>query len=315
MDKSRIYRYGNSLAFLCISIVYIIPLIKVWGYGISVFDFMGMSSDVDGFLEHYGDYTEFIQNEIAPYRIMCIVLATLPVCEAVAVFFLKKKNSIFIIAAGLVINNVVGYIFVDKLLTFLSYVNDSFIGLLFDNPIQLESAPVIIWCILHAVIFIFAIFHIVLSLHLKNGKERDFDMSDIIFNEVKFEDYDNIKGNFTKKFVDVNEEKNLLDDDFYGALVCMKGHYKDQVFMLKKGERVSLGAEDTDDIFIIGSMEKRTHCLISYDNNIDEYIVQPLHRKTVFLESGQPLGKDRAYCIPRGMTLIVDSGKNRFKLG
>lgn len=315
MNRSKIYRYGNSVIFICILIVYIIPLIKVWEYGISVFDFIGMSSDVYGFLENYGDYASFIQNEITPYRIMCVALVILPVCEAAAVLFLKKINGTFLIIASLIINNVVGYIFTDKLLTLLSYLNDSFIGLFLDNPIQLERTPLIIWCILHTVILISVIFCIVLSLYSKNERKKELDMSDVIFNEVKIKDCDTSKGDLPKRMVALNNEKSTLKDDFYGALICIKGRFKDKVFMLKKGERVSLGAEDTDDIFIIGSMEKKTHCLISYDDDTDEYIVQPLHRKTVFLESGQPLGKDRAYCIPRGITLIVDSGKNRFKLG
>ena len=84
---------------------------------------------------------------------------------------------------------------------------------------------------------------------------------------------------------------------------------------LEKEERVSLGTEEDDDIFIMGAVEKRSCCLISYDWEQEEYWVQPLDRMTVFLESGQPLGQDRTYCIPRGKAVIIDNKKNQFRLG
>ena len=51
---------------------------------------------------------------------------------------------------------------------------------------------------------------------------------------------------------------------------------------MEKGEKITLGSEDEDDIFIIGSVEKRSQCRISYDEDMGEYIVEPLYERTVF---------------------------------
>ena len=50
MKPERILKYGTALLFLSVLLVYLIPLLKLWGYSISVFDFVGMSSDLYGFL-------------------------------------------------------------------------------------------------------------------------------------------------------------------------------------------------------------------------------------------------------------------------
>ena len=104
-------------------------------------------------------------------------------------------------------------------------------------------------------------------------------------------------------------------DGFYGEIICEKGIHSGKAFEMDPGELVSLGSEDGSDIKIIGALDKKIHCLISYDDESGEYVVQPLYRRAVFLESGQPLGKERHYCFPRGVILVVDSGRNRFRLG
>ena len=77
MKPDRILKYGTALLFLSVLLVYLIPLLKLWGYSISVFDFVGMSSDLNGFLEKYEEYTQYIQSQIAPYQGLCIALVCL----------------------------------------------------------------------------------------------------------------------------------------------------------------------------------------------------------------------------------------------
>lgn len=110
-------------------------------------------------------------------------------------------------------------------------------------------------------------------------------------------------------------ENKIAVDDFYGALICIQGYFSGKIFIMREGEKVTLGSDGKSDIFIIEATETRSCCVICYDDKGSEYIVQPLHTKTVFMDSGQPLGKNRKYCIPRGMVIYIDNKENRFRLG
>lgn len=45
-----------------------------------------------------------------------------------------------------------------------------------------------------------------------------------------------------------------------------------------------------------------------------EYCVEVFARVSVFLESGQPLGKDRRYYLPRGTRIYMKDDQGMFKL-
>lgn len=49
-------------------------------------------------------------------------------------------------------------------------------------------------------------------------------------------------------------------------------------------------------------------------NSVKKYAVQPAKTSTVYLKSGQPLGKNRIYYLPRGMEIWIASRKNSFLL-
>ena len=313
MKPERILKYGTALLFLSVLLVYLIPLLKLWGYSISVFDFVGMSSDLNGFLEKYQEYTQYIQSQIAPYQGLCIALVCLPVAEAVGTLCIKEKFVMPAGIAGFVFNNIIGFLLWDKLTGLLDYINGSLVGLLLKEPLAVEKAPIIVWCLIHGLMLACALGCWFLQRKKTHVKVERFDTGGVIFDEIKDKPQPFAAKDVPKDTV-VMEDK-MEENRFYGVIICEKGTHLGEVVFLEKEERVSLGTEEDDDIFIMGAVEKRSCCLISYDWEQEEYWVQPLDRMTVFLESGQPLGQDRTYCIPRGKAVIIDDEKNQFRLG
>lgn len=53
---------------------------------------------------------------------------------------------------------------------------------------------------------------------------------------------------------------------------------------------------------------------IYYVSQYEEYCIQPLQTMTIFLTSGQPLGKNRFYYLPRGTEIYIKDQTNKFKL-
>lgn len=318
MAKLRVFRYCSSAAFIALLVVCGLPLVRVLEYDISIFDFISMSVKIDDLIEQFGEYAEFIRREIVPWRVMCAAFVVLPLIEAVLTIIIKTKQVFIVTIIGLVVNNLLGFIFIDNISAFFEYINGSIAMLFMDEPLHLENGPIIIWCVIHGLILAASVTGFILETIPSREKKKRFDMGDVILAEIKDnKEHDNSKNEICKEENVTEKDQRAgvkVSEDFYGAIVCEKGHYRDKVIFMKKNEMISFGSEDTDDVFIVGAIKKKSCCLISYEREIGEYIVQPLHSRSVFLEKGQPLGKNRRYCIPRGMVVVIDSGKNRFRL-
>ena len=315
MDIERVLKYIAAACFVIALPICMMPLLKIAGYELSLLDFASMSGDFDNFLAQFGEFTEFIREELASYRFVCIVIMVIPVCAAIATALLKGNGVVFSAVAGSIADMTAGAVFADKANAVFDYVNDSLIGTLFDIQLHLENVPVCLWVILHAAIIVIVLVYTIMRYKRKNAGKEKLDMGNIIFTDVKIGNDKEPEAEYVKKVVVLDNDIDNSDDIFFGAIVCLRGRYMDKVFLMKKDELVSFGSEETDDIFIIGALAKKTHCIIAYDRDNSEYMVEPLEKNAVFLENGQPLGVGRSYSIPRGMTLMIDSGKNRFRLG
>lgn len=313
MKLETLLKYGPVLWFLSILVVYMIPLLDLRGYHISVFDFLGLSSDLNGVLEQYEEYTTYLQSQIAPYRGFCIALICLPVAEAVAAGCLRGSMQLLAGSAGCVLNNIAGVLLWSKITALLGYINSSLVGLLLTEPLTLEKTPLIVWCILHGILIINFAGLWFLQHRTSKTREERLDTGTVIFDEIKEQVPQSAAKDVPKTAVMMEEQMEA--ERFYGVIICEKGIRSGEVIFLKKEEQISFGTGEDHDIFLVGTSEGRSCCRVSYDWIQGEYWVQPLDRATVFLESGQPLGKNRLYCIPREKLLVMENEKNQFRLG
>lgn len=141
-------------------------------------------------------------------------------------------------------------------------------------------------------------------------------MSEIVFDELDFTVTDlGVTDEFGKSTGRLNNDEERKDNAFHGVVACERGSYKGRAVMMKPDEKLCLGMGNDGSIEIDSTRIHRMNCLISYDDKREEYLVEPQERCSVFLNSGQPLGKNRVYCIPRGMQLILADREKVIRLG
>ena len=103
-------------------------------------------------------------------------------------------------------------------------------------------------------------------------------------------------------------ENNYQSDVFEGMIL----NTNQKVLILKDRKEVHIVDGDRIDIcrnkqgIILGN--------IYYVSQYEEYCIQPLQTMTIFLESGQPLGKNRFYYLPRGTEIYIKDQLNKYKL-
>lgn len=107
--------------------------------------------------------------------------------------------------------------------------------------------------------------------------------------------------------------ERVMQGGFYGAIIGESGSFRDQAYPLVRGEKVVFGR----DIPVAGADAgvAEDWCAVSYDEAGEEYRLEPCQSGAVYLGSGQPLGKGRTYCVPRGTQIRILNADNRFTLG
>ncbi|MFQ6794184.1 hypothetical protein [Thomasclavelia sp.] len=106
---------------------------------------------------------------------------------------------------------------------------------------------------------------------------------------------------------------DFSNQEFYGILIGKSGKYQDQACLLENKVPVYFKNENSD--ILVEDMESETAlaCLY-YIPEYQEYCIEPYQMNTVYLKSGQPLGK-RVYYLPRGMAIYINEKEHLFKLG
>lgn len=110
---------------------------------------------------------------------------------------------------------------------------------------------------------------------------------------------------------DIKESENSIW--FEGAVKGKSGLYANQVYMLKDRVPVYV-CEENGQVFLADDKENGVLTEIYYIQEYEEYCVIPKDKKACFLISGQPLGKDRNYYIPRGTQIFIANRSNHFEL-
>ena len=104
----------------------------------------------------------------------------------------------------------------------------------------------------------------------------------------------------------------MSNQKFEGAVTGKEGSYKDRTLLLENRCEVFFHIEG-EQIYVDQTPEG-AEAGIWYIEQREEYAVQPAKTSTVYLKSGQPLGKNRIYYLPRGMQIWIASRKNSFLL-
>ena len=101
--------------------------------------------------------------------------------------------------------------------------------------------------------------------------------------------------------------------EFYGGIIGRSGKYRGYGYPLERKEQVFFqGYEEQVEISKVES--GNSVASVFYVPEYDEYCLEPFYSLTCYLASGQPLGKERCYYLPRGTQIYIFDRNNHFEL-
>lgn len=100
---------------------------------------------------------------------------------------------------------------------------------------------------------------------------------------------------------------------FEGALLGLSGKYKGLGYELNNLEEVSILLQENE--YVLSCYhEENSVCTVFYVCDKEMYCVEPKQNNLIYLESGQPLGKDKQYHLYRKTRIYVNSKNNMIEL-
>ncbi len=345
MNRTFITKIAVGALLIISMAAFLMPIAKFGNISISMMDMMNMSSDVTDLMDEFGEVAEMIGNEVNSYFVFCLVLFVLPVLECILLFTIKNKMGFIASIAGILLNNAMAYIFYDKISETISLIKEAISFLSMVMEIETAGGTVIFWCILYALILVLSLFGLLEGEFSRKPPMDYMPIRDILAEEIpsassrprpsasasaihhkphpaastatngSFKPEGSEDQALQQTVIQPMDRQSAAGQPFFGGIIGESGIYKGKARMLKKGETLVAGMKrDACDIWVNVEGKKSDCCELSYDAVLKEYHVKPLCQVAVFLESGQPLGKDRLYCLPRGMGILIGDQSNRFTL-
>ena len=314
-------KYLVAILIMATICIVFIPIINIGNVEISIFDIIKV-----GFMD-YGDsmidqtIMSVIDNNIELYAYILIGLMILILFNTVMVAVLGARNSYgYAIVSGIIVNVIMfaGY---SKISDELERIEAAIQFFGQEEYIYFCKEPGIVWAFCYGLVLVLSLLGIML---LRIGDKKT-EVKEIIPEEFYFE-----KNPWENK-----PRKELLQDEkaeryiserippFYGAIQGKKGMFHNKVYTLdelipvyfvKKDEAVFLMKYDSVNENIRNHMLDEVLAEIYYVPQYQEYVVKPVKKLKVYLESGQPLGKERSYYLPRTTDIYFEDKKWMFTL-
>ncbi len=274
------------------------PLVSIGGMGISiksairaVYSGYGSSGAAAGLTSALGSYAK-------PYMAMALGWFLFTVMSAVSILMAKKKTAYLSAIVEQVIQIFIAvslYMKVKSKLS-LAYSAVSFLGL--GNSVKIHILPILFWVVLQIICFILNI------MELTTKEEAVMEVLPPVppvWNDIEGGD-----SGHTQKV------------PFYGALIGNGREYAGLAFQMKEKGKIFF-CEENAQITVqerLNFKEKNVLAEVYYTPEYEEYCITPAKIRTVFLESGQPLGEGRLYYLPRATKIRVQGSgtENWFEL-
>lgn len=108
-----------------------------------------------------------------------------------------------------------------------------------------------------------------------------------------------------------NQQNKMLD--FHGVIVGKKGFYQEMAYLLEEKREIFVRSDN--ELLEFSAYEENDAIMgIYYISEYQEYCVDIKKKKMVYLVSGQPLGADKKYYLPRGTEIYIKDDTNIFEL-
>ena len=295
----KIIKYILGISYFISLGLFFVPIIEISIFKISMFDIIKFGFGMNTTINFFDSINEALQNYFFPFSIAVIGLITIIIVVAVLSIVLKEKLLGFFSICSSIVINVYLFVLVFLLLSTGNDVGDSLIG----NFIEINYIVIILWVIIYVFIMGMSIFQL-----LSQQQYQSLQSKPITKTVVQSKD-DNINNEKIRN----NQVPKRIDNNYFGVIIgtgivfsnmAYTLDEKREVFFENKDESIEMSEVETD----------KTLVSIYYIPEYEEYCIKAYQLLTIYLKSGQPLGKDRIYYLPRGTEIYILDKKYSFKL-
>ena len=313
MEKKS--RYGAALLFIVSEALLFMDVFRIAIVDLSLADIVRIGLGKEN-LDVLEGAAAVLEEYMKPYSFAVIGLAAVIVICAVLTAVLKKGNGLRFGIAGIAAVNAYMAALIILLLSRFSEVESglAFFGL--EDVTGMYRLPAVLWVVVYVAALILCICGIRAA-----DKEKELKIIPDILPEsfrqkenpwTDHQDLTEIAG-VRGDMVMGERDHSTENDKFGGAVLGLSGIYAGKAYELTERTPVYF-CRDVRQIFLSERQEETVLAEVYFVGRYGEYCVTPRETKCCFLESGQPLGKNRHYYIPRGSKIYLESRKDSFEL-
>lgn len=315
MDKYL--KYFAALLFIGILGLAFLPIIDISSYELSLFDLMKIIMNLSNSTQLLSEIREVLYQYLHQYFILFGIAFIYIFISACLCLILSHKR-VYIVS---ICNSIIINIYIVTLISFCyKKIRDVSSLLSFFNMktnIRINLITSTIWFILHIFIIVISVVGIKSSIQKEIELELEENIPETFQDQINpwQNQQDIIKvENIDDQIYFEKQNKDIIPDysHFTGAILGNGISHYQQVLTLE--DRKEVYFVDSEIIDIEEDNQSNTLGLIYYVLQYQEYCIMPFDKNTLFLSSGQPLGKNRYYYLPRGTEIYVQNKKNSFVL-
>lgn len=318
---SKYLKYILAICFAGMLGVAFLPIIEVSIYRLSVFDILKMTLNGSQSIEFLKELQKVMYQYMFKYLILFAIAVALILIASV-LCIIQKDEHVYkrSIICALIVNF---YSSCVMLACYKSIETLDFSTNFFQTrpDISLYLITVFIWEMITLLIILISIMGIKME-KLKNVEIKE-DIPELFQEDIhSFENQDIMEEDTPleleiqeeyKQYSKIEEGQQYMEDNYQSDVFeGMILNTNQKVLVLKDRKEVYI--TNDNEINICRSQQGLVLGNIYYVSQYEEYCIQPLQTMTIFLTSGQPLGKNRFYYLPRGTEIYIKDQTNKFKL-
>ena len=331
--KAKLKYISGTLMLLSIGIIFV-PLLNIGVAKISMFDMMKIV---------FGKYKEnniadqllTILNEYMKKYIYSLLLwVVLAILIVILMWVLNSVISYIIGICGQAVNIFLALMLYQQVQEKLAPIKELLSIFDQENSIGIDAKVIFIWCGMQVLILCLNIAGILVRGEKKKKHSAAEDMIYVppVASQKERDIYPDEEKEFNNSEWREEKRRAVYDDvfsdsQFFGAVLGVQGRHKNEAFPLSEKEKVAIlqtrsgiEVERSSEVQMSGKILAELYYIPEYE----EYCICPKQKRTIYLESGQPLGAERLYYLPRAMRIEVkdssssetakNSGTMMFKL-
>lgn len=175
--------------------------------------------------------------------------------------------------------------------------------------VKFSSSTVILWILIHIAVIGLACYALNLEKAEAEAKARELVREPLFLNEMPQQR----EPQRTEAAPVTRSQQTFANLKFYGAVAGESGMFQNMAYPLQERQELFFQWKEGQ---VTTELYKSQESLVGvyFIPQYQEYCVEVFARVSVFLESGQPLGKDRRYYLPRGTRIYIKEEQCMFKL-